>query len=144
MDPKLIKKFIKPIIDKKAEFTKGNRLSSKIINPKMPIGRNLGNIFFSILGRVSTGNYKIFDFLNGYTAINLKALKLIKKDFKKIDNDYFFETSTIFYLTKNKIKIQDIPMNPLYANEKSSINIFSTSIIFIFKNLKLIFLRLFF
>ncbi len=138
MDPRLIKKFIIPIIEKKADFTKGNRLSKKIINSKMPLSRNFGNLFFSLFGRISTKNYNIFDFLNGYTAISYSALKKLKKDFKHLDNDYFFETSTIYHLTKQNLTIKDITMDPIYSDEQSNINVFFTSIKFIFKNLKLI------
>ena len=138
MDPKLIKKFIIPIIEKKADFTKGNRLSKKFINPKMPLSRNFGNLFFSLFGRISTKNYNIFDFLNGYTAISYSALNKLKNDFEKLDDDYFFETSTIYHLTKKNLIIKDIEMDPIYSDEQSNINVFLTSIKFIFKNFKLI------
>jgi len=138
MDPRLIKKFIIPIIEKKADFTKGNRLSRKFINSKMPLARNFGNLFFSLFGRISTKNFHIFDFLNGYTAISYSALKKLRNDFKYLDNDYFFETSTIYYLTKKNLTIKDISMDPIYSDEQSNINVFLTTIKFIFKNFKLI------
>ena len=83
MDLKLIKCFIDPIINKKAEFTKGNRFTNITFVSKMPVLRILGNIFFSIIGNLMIKNFKIFDFLNGYTCINHLALnKILKKKFR--------------------------------------------------------------
>ena len=100
-------------------------------------------LFFSLFGRISTKNYNIFDFLNGYTAISYSALNKLKNDFEKLDDDYFFETSTIYHLTKKNLIIKDIEMDPIYSDEQSNINVFLTSIKFIFKNFKLI-LKIFF
>lgn len=133
MDPKLIKKFLNPIINKKAEFTKGNRfLNLNFIN-EMPFSRIIGNILFSLLGNILTKNLKIFDFLNGYTSIDNEALKKVLK--KNLDDDYYFETNFIYQLNKLKIKILDIQMKAKYENEISNINIFKTGSIILLKNI---------
>jgi len=133
MDLKLIKKFINPIIRKQAEFTKGNRFKNFYFLKEMPFARVVGNIFFSLLGNFQTRNFKIFDFLNGYTSISNNTLrKLIKKN---LDNDYFFETCCIFYLSKMKIKILDIETRPIYGDEKSNMNILTVGLGIFFKNL---------
>tara|TARA_A100001015_G_C15033150_1_gene734443 strand:- start:59 stop:766 length:708 start_codon:yes stop_codon:yes gene_type:complete len=133
MDLKLIKFFIDPIINKKAEFTKGNRFTNMTFLRKMPILRIIGNIFFSIIGNIMIKNFTIFDFLNGYTCINNHALKKVLK--KNLDNDFFFDTSLIYQLSESKIKILDIPMKAKYENEKSNINVFKTGLSFLYKNL---------
>ena len=46
MDIKYIKKFINPIIDRTAEFTKGNRFKDLSFLKNMPLMRIVGNIFF--------------------------------------------------------------------------------------------------
>jgi dolichol-phosphate mannosyltransferase len=132
MDIRLIEEFIQPIISKKAKFTKGNRFSNFTFIKKMPLSRIIGNILFSIIGNLITKNIKIFDFLNGYTAIDNRTLKKVLKT--SLDDDYFFETILIYQLSKLKIKILDIPMQAKYGNEKSNINIFVTGLSILYKN----------
>ena len=133
MDLKLIKNFINPIIENKAEFTKGNRFMNMSFFKKMPIQRIIGNIFFSLIGNIVSGNIRIFDFLNGYTSIKNFALKKVIK--KKLDDDFFFDTILIYQLIKLKFRILDIKMTAKYENEKSNINIFSTGLSFLIKNI---------
>jgi hypothetical protein len=133
MDLRLIKYFINPIIDKKALFTKGNRFKDLYFIKKMPNLRIIGNIFFSLIGNLITKNFKVFDFLNGYTAISNFALKKVLK--KKLDDDYYFDTILIYQLNNLNFKILDIPMKAKYENEKSNINVLKTGISFILKNI---------
>ena len=133
MNPKLIKKFVQPIVNKKAEFTKGNRFKDLSFFKTMPFTRIIGNIFFSIFGNIITRNFKIFDFLNGFTCINNKALKKVLK--KKLDDDYYFDTALVCNLSKLNVKILDIKMKAVYGNEKSNINILSTGLTIFFKNI---------
>ena len=138
MDPKLIFKFIEPIINKKADFTKGNRFANFEFLKEMPFLRILGNILFSLIGMILINNYKVFDFQNGYTSINNKSLKRVLK--KKLDDEFFFENSLIYNLSKLKIKILDINMKANYGKEKSNLNIFSTGFAILYKYL-LLFLK---
>jgi dolichol-phosphate mannosyltransferase len=132
MDLKLIKDFIDPIIDNKAEFTKGNRFMELTFIKKMPFLRILGNIFFSLIGNFIVRDTKIFDFLNGYTSINNRALRKVLKT--NLDDDYYFDTALIYQLNRLKIKILDVPMKARYENEKSNINILKTGLSFLYKN----------
>ena len=78
-----------------------------------------------------TKNFKIFDFLNGYTSIKNKALgKVIKKN---LDDDYFFDTILIYQLSKLNIRILDVPMKARYESEESNLNIITTGISFVLK-----------
>ena len=135
MNPGLISKFIDPIIDKKADFTKGNRFKNLIFLKKMPKLRIIGNILFSLIGMILIKNLKVFDFQNGFTSINNKSLKKFLK--KKLDNDFFFENSLIYNLSILNIKILDINMNAHYGNEKSNLNVFSTGFMILYKYIKL-------
>lgn len=134
MDLKLIKNFMDPILEKKGEFIKGNRFMDLNFLKKMPFPRIIGNIFFSLIGNFVTKNFRIFDYLNGYTSIKNSALsKVIKKN---LDDDYFFDTILIYQLSKLNIKILDVPMPAKYENEESNINIVVTGLIFLFKNFR--------
>jgi len=133
MDLKLINNFIDPIIENRAEFTKGNRFMNMSFLKKMPPQRIVGNIFFSLIGNFVSRNMQIFDFLNGYTSIKYSVLKRVIKT--NLDDDYYFDTILIYQLVKLKIKILDIKMKAKYENEKSNINIFSTGFSFLLKNI---------
>ena len=135
MNPGLISKFIDPIIDKKADFTKGNRFKNLIFLKKMPKLRIIGNILFSLIGMILIKNFKVFDFQNGFTSINNKSLKKVLK--KKLNNNFFFENSLIYNLSILNIKILDINMNAHYGNEKSNLNVFSTGFMILYKYIKL-------
>lgn len=136
MDPKLMKRFIDPIINNKAEFTKGNRFKNFTFLKQMPVPRIIGNIFFSIIGNIITKNFRLFDFLSGYVCIKNHALKKLLKT--KIDNDYFFETVIIYNATRLNIKILDINIKAIYGNEKSNIDL-NVFFIILYKNLRYIF-----
>ena len=133
MDLKLIKYFIDPIIEKKADFTKGNRFKDFYFIKNMPNLRIIGNIFFSLVGVLVIKNFKVFDFLNGYTAISNFALEKVLKT--NLDDDYYFDTILIYQLNNLRFNILDVPMKAKYENEKSNINILKTGISFMFKNL---------
>ena len=136
MNPKLISKFINPIINSEFEYTKGNRFFN-IKNLKyMPIHRLLGNIFFSMLAKISTKNFNIFDFHNGYIAIKNSVLNKI--NYKSLDNSFFFETHLLFRLKKKNIKIGQINMIPVYKNEISNLNELKVGFQFLINHLKLI------
>lgn len=133
MNPNLIKNFINPIIDKKASFTKGNRFLNKQSFSQMPYIRIIGNILFSLMGNILTKNFKIFDFLNGFTSIDNMALKKVLR--KKIDNDYYFETNFIYQLNRMGFKILDVKIKAKYHNEYSNINIIKTGSSIFLKNM---------
>ena len=133
MDLKLIKNFINPIVENKAEFTKGNRFMNMSFLKKMPLQRIIGNIFFSLIGNFISRNFRIFDFLNGYTSIKNSALKKVIKT--NLDDDYYFDTILIYQLIKLENRILDVKMTAKYENEKSNINVISTGFTFLTKNI---------
>ena len=130
MNPDLITHFINPIINKNADFTKGNRFKNLKFLTNMPFLRILGNTFFSLIGMIVIKNVKIFDFQNGFTCIDNK---LLKKVIKKLENDFFFENSLIYNLSKLNCKILDIDMEAIYGEEKSNLNILSVGLIILYK-----------
>lgn len=118
MPPELIPELTKPIIDGKAEFTKGNRFRDPNIIRQMPAIRLVGNIILSFLTKLSTGYWELFDPTNGFLAIDTKIIKNI--DLRKIDNRYFFETDLIFRCSINETLIREITIPVKYDKEISS------------------------
>ena len=121
MDPALIGKFTRPIINGKADYTKGNRFSRIESLLQMPALRKAGNAMLSFVNKISSGYWNLMDPTNGYTAIHRTALALLPLE--KISKGYFFESDMLFRLGTIRAVVRDVPMDAVYADEKSHLNI---------------------
>lgn len=121
MDPRLIPKFISPIVAGQADYTKGNRFYNIEDLRGMPPLRLLGNAGLSFLTKLSSGYWDVFDPTNGYTAIHAAVLREMPLD--KIAQRYFFESDMLFRLNTLRAVVADIPMKAVYADETSNMAI---------------------
>jgi len=142
MDPGLIQYFINPIINKDADYTKGNRFHDIDTLKPMPKVRLLGNAVLSFMTKFSSGYYHLFDPTNGYTALSAVVLKKIPLD--KLSKRYFFESDILFRLNIAGAKVCDIPMDAVYGDEESNLNIKKIMIPFLKGNVKNLFKRIFY
>jgi dolichol-phosphate mannosyltransferase len=121
MAPRLIGTLIKPILIRQADYTKGNRF----FNPKslavMPKIRLFGNSVLSLVNKFSSGYWSIIDPTNGFTAISSAAYRQL--DLDTLDHRYFFESDLLFQLGIVNAVVKDVPMQAVYADEPSSLNI---------------------
>ena len=120
MDPRLIPDLIAPIIDGRADYTKGNRFINVDQVMSMPKKRLIGNIALSFMTKLSSGYWEIFDPNNGFVAIKSRVLDLIPLG--KIDNRYFFESDMLFRLHLARAVIQDVPIPTKYGSEVSGLS----------------------
>jgi dolichol-phosphate mannosyltransferase len=121
MDPALIPEFVAPIIDGEADYTKGNRFFDLEQVRAMPAVRLFGNAVLSLMTKLSSGYWNLFDPTNGYTAIHRDVARHLP--FKKISQRYFFETDMLFRLNTLRAVVVDVPMTARYADEVSHLNI---------------------
>ncbi len=121
MDPQLLPQFVAPILDGRADYTKGNRFFNLEDVQAMPFARLAGNAVLSFMCKASSGYWSIFDPTNGYTAIGRQAASLLPLD--KISPRYFFETDMLFRLGTFGAVVQDIPMRAVYGTEKSNLSV---------------------
>lgn len=121
MDPGLINKFVQPLVEQHADYSKGNRFYNFSDSKGMPKVRLIGNIALSFLTKLSSGYWKTFDPTNGYTAITVPVLKNIPLD--KLNKRYFFESDMLFRLGIAQAKIADIPMASVYEDEVSNLKV---------------------
>lgn len=121
MDPSLIVDFIRPIIDGEADYTKGNRFFNLEKIKVMPKIRLFGNAFLSLITKLSSGYWNLFDPTNGYTAIHISAIKNLP--LHKLSKRYFFETDMLFRLNILRAVVVDIPMDAKYGDEISNLKI---------------------
>ena len=128
MDPRLIPNFIRPIYENRADFIKGNRFYDLRSISSMPLVRIIGNSILSFINKLSSGYWNIFDPNNGFTAVHAKVLKLLPME--KLNSRFFFEADMLFRLSTIRAVVKDIPMDPIYGNEKSNLSILSTLLTF--------------
>jgi dolichol-phosphate mannosyltransferase len=121
MDPALIPDFIGPIILGEADYTKGNRFFDLEKIRTMPSVRLFGNAVLSLMTKLSSGYWDLFDPTNGYTAIHADVARHLPLD--KISRRYFFETDMLFRLNILRAVVVDIPMDAKYGDETSHLMI---------------------
>lgn len=142
MDPQLIGRFLAPILDGRADYSKGNRFETLENLAEMPKVRLLGNAFLSLCSKISTGYWRLNDPTNGYTAISSDALRLI--GLSKVDSGYFFESDMLFRLSLARCIVEDVSMPSRYRGEHSSLNIPKTIFEFPLKHLRNFLRRVFY
>lgn len=121
MDPSLIPSFIEPILAGEADYTKGNRFFDLEEIRAMPNVRVFGNAGLSLMTKLSSGYWDLFDPTNGYTAIHAHVARHLP--FSKISNRYFFETDMLFRLNTLRAVVVDVPMSAKYGDEVSHLRI---------------------
>lgn len=134
MNCAMISKLIKPIIDGKADYTKGNRFFDIEALHSMPKIRLVGNAGLSLINKFASGYWNIMDPTNGFTAIHSKAAN--KLPFNKISQRYFFESDLLFRLNIIGAVVQDVSMSSLYDDEQSSLNVLHSLLTFPSKYMK--------
>ena len=142
MDPLLIPDFIFPISIGEADYTKGNRFYDLEEIRIMPRVRLFGNAILSLMAKLSTGYWNLFDPTNGFTAIHAEVAKQLP--FAKISRRYFFETDILFRLNTLRAVVIDVPMSAKYGEEVSNIRIPNIIGEFLFKHIRNFFKRIFY
>lgn len=121
MDPALIPQFAAPILEGEADYAKGNRFFDLEQIRAMPPVRLFGNAVLSLMTKLSSGYWNLFDPTNGYTAIHADAARHLP--FGRISRRYFFETDMLFRLNTLHAVVVDVPMDAHYADEVSNLKI---------------------
>ena len=124
MDSAYIPALIRPLIENKADYTKGNRFRDFKALRKMPVVRRTGNLGLSFCIKAASGYWNIFDPNNGFVAISNEMLKTI--DINKIHKRYFFESSMLIELYHCEAVIHEIPMKAKYGDEVSHLSLTRT------------------
>jgi glycosyltransferase involved in cell wall biosynthesis len=121
MDGTLIPAFVAPILAGEADYTKGNRFFNLERLGAMPPIRLFGNAVLSLMTKLSSGYWDLFDPTNGYTAIHADAARFLP--FEKISKRYFFESDMLFRLNILGAVVTDVPMDAVYGDEVSNLKV---------------------
>lgn len=140
MDPALIAGFVAPILAGTADYTKGNRFFDLTHITRMPLVRRVGNLGLSFMAKASTGYWQLFDPTNGYTALHADVAARLPLE--ALSRRYFFETDLLFRLNALRAVVVDVPMDALYADEKSNLRIGTVLFEFAAKHARNLFKRI--
>ena len=121
MDPRLLPSIVEMIVAGEADYVKGNRFYTRYAVRAMPGLRLFGNAMLSLLTKLSSGYWRIFDPTNGFTAIHHVALRAI--DLDKISKRYFFESDMLIRLGDIRAVVHDMPMEAVYGDEVSNLSV---------------------
>jgi glycosyltransferase involved in cell wall biosynthesis len=121
MDLALLPRLLAPIAAGQADYTKGNRFYDLTRIGQMPKLRLFGNAVLSLMAKLSTGYWNVFDTNNGFTALHAKVARRLP--WTKISPRYFFESDMLFRLNTVRAVVVDIPMDAKYGGETSSLKV---------------------
>jgi glycosyltransferase involved in cell wall biosynthesis len=119
MDPQFLPDLLDPIIEGKAEYTKGNRLFREDLRGQMTSWRYFGNVVLTYLNKIASGYWDVVDPQNGYTAITRRALSIL--DLDRIYPRFAFENDMLVKLNIHDVRVLNMPIPARYGEEKSRI-----------------------
>jgi glycosyltransferase involved in cell wall biosynthesis len=120
MDPNDLPSLLDEIIEKGADYTKGNRMLTPDVRKSMPKLRFFASQVLSLLTKIASGYWNIIDPQCGYTAINKKTLKKI--DWDKLYKRYGQPNDLLVKLNVANAIVRDVEIKPIYnIGEKSGI-----------------------
>ncbi len=140
MDLDYLPAILEPLLNKKADYVKGNRFMYLQERNEMPLIRRIGNITLSLLSKIASGYWNIFDCTNGYTAIWSDVIQRIPLE--RLHQRYFFETSMLVELGLINAVVKDVYVPINYKDHQSSLSEIDTVIRFPGLLIKAIFRRI--
>ncbi|MFB3886348.1 MAG: glycosyltransferase family 2 protein [Thermodesulfobacteriota bacterium] len=122
MDPEDLPKLLDPVVEREADYSKGNRLFTGKAWRIIPKTRYLGNAILSFLTKIASGYWHIADSQSGYGAVSLEVLKTI--DLDEVYKRYGMPNDFLVRLNVYHFRVRDVPVNPVYGiGERSGIKI---------------------
>jgi len=120
MDPADLPNLLDPVVEDRADYTKGNRLVTGEAWKRIPHTRYLGNSGLTFLTKIASGYWHVTDSQTGYTALNRRAMDLVPLE--DIFPRYGMPNDFLVTLNIYNMRVMDIPVNPVYdIGEKSGI-----------------------
>jgi len=136
MHPDDLPNLLDTIIEKGADFAKGNRLLTPGVRKNMPRFRLFASQVLSLLTKIASGYWHVLDPQCGFTAINKKGLDQINWD--QTYKRYGQPNDLLVRLNVANMIVKDVNIKPIYnIGERSGINygkLFFTLPWLLFKN----------
>lgn len=112
MDPDELQILVGKVARDQCDYAKGNRLFYRNAWETIPRHRYLGNAFLSMLTKIASGYWHVADSQTGFTAISLKALRMI--DLDNVYPRYGYPNDMLVRLNVYNFRVTDVPIRPVY------------------------------
>ncbi|SFR66465.1 glycosyltransferase family 2 protein [Halogeometricum limi] len=119
MDPEVLPHFLNPIVEDRADYAKGDRISRRENVGEMSSFRLFGNRLLTRLTNLSSGYWKTIDSQNGYTAVSVEMLERIPLE--EVYDQYGFLNDMLTTLNLHDARVVNVPHRAVYGNEQSGI-----------------------
>lgn len=116
-----LQRLVEPIVRGLAEYAKGNRFLVVGRTGSMPAHRKAGGVVLSLVTKMASGYWHVFDAQCGYTAVRADYLSMIQLD--DVAKDYFFENDMLIRLNATGARVVDVPAATIYGDEVSDVRI---------------------
>ena len=114
MDPADLPSLLEPIVDDRADYVKGNRFARGDVWRVMPPARLAGNIALSLVTKVTSGYWQLFDSQCGYTVASARALGVI--DAAGLFPRYGYPNDLLARLHAARLRVCDVPVRAVYGD----------------------------
>ena len=114
MDPTDLPALLAPIVDGSADYVKGNRFARGDVWRVMPPARLAGNIALSLVTKVTSGYWQLFDSQCGYTVPSTRALAVI--DAAGLFPRYGYPNDLLARLHAAQLRVCDVPVRAVYGD----------------------------
>ena len=115
MDAAELSRYLDPLADGVADYTKGNRFTRPTHWSAMPRLRFVGNVVLSYLTKIASGYWRTMDSQNGYSAISLEALR--QTDIDGMYEYYGYCNDLLVRLNTAGMRVADVPRSSEFAYE---------------------------
>ena len=122
MDPADLPSLLDPIVEGAADYVKGDRFTHPSIWSAMPRMRLVGNILLSLLTKVTSGYYGVFDSQCGYTAIARSAAAALNGRFYC---RYGYPNDILARLRPMHARVAQVSVRPVYEGQRSGIRLWT-------------------
>jgi glycosyltransferase involved in cell wall biosynthesis len=125
MDPADLPRLLAPVVAGIADYAKGNRFAWPGGWRAMPLHRVAGNVVLSLLTRLASGYWRVFDSQCGYTVASRRALLAIDPSAPgAVFARYGYPNDLLGRLRIAGARVVDVPVRPIYgADWRSGIRV---------------------
>jgi glycosyltransferase involved in cell wall biosynthesis len=113
MDPVDLPRLLQPLVDGRADYVKGNRFARGDVWRVMPPARLVGNVALSLLTKITSGYWHLFDSQCGYTAASRRALQVI--DAQGLFPRYGYPNDLLARLNGARLRVSDVAVRAVYG-----------------------------
>jgi glycosyltransferase involved in cell wall biosynthesis len=116
-----------PVVRGETDYAKGDRFSHPEARRIIPAERWIAGRLLSSLTRRAAGLAALSDSQCGYTVISARAARLV--DLDAIFPRYGYPNDLLGKIARAGLRIRDVPVRPVYADEKSGVRPWHVAVI---------------